>query len=315
MILKLIKLCGCLIGNMIEVFFEIDSQGKRPPCTSRTATLEQTEALGSQFEQIDVLERGFYVALDKNYEKIFVVFGSGLRLVYGDEIGDYVCKGLCWNIEEYASINPPTIPEDSQHEEYEKWLLSNPHLCWPPWARAGVYHWGIWMERGHPHLGSIITKDTNVPVRMKQVAGSLFKAFGVLTRAQRILLAAVDLECMKEYEDICKECPPETRRLFQTDERECFTLRACLVNVFTEPHVDGGDVKNGWASMCPLGEFRNGDFCITEMKRRFVYNVGAISFLKSQQFEYFTLKWSGYRYCMVAAIHEAVKRELYGKNK
>ena len=150
---------------------------------------------------------------------------------------------------------------------------------------------------------------------MKQVAGSLFKAFGVLTRVQRILLAAVDLEWMKEYEDICKECPPETRRLFQTDERECFTFRACLVNVFTEPHVDDGDVKNGWASMCPLGEFRNGHFCITEMKRRFVYNVGAISFLKSQQFEYFTLKWSGYRYCMVAAIHEAVKRELYGKNK
>jgi len=35
--------------------------------------------------------------------------------------------------------------------------------------------------------------------------------------------------------------------------------------VFTELHVDGGDVKNGWASIYPLGEFENGDFCITEL--------------------------------------------------
>ena len=255
------------------------------------------------------------MALDGNYEKIFVMFGAGLKLVYGEQIGNYVEKAMCWNIEEYASINPPEMPRDSRHKEYEEWLLSNPHLCWPPWARAGVYHWGIWMERGHVHLGSIATRDTKVKTRMEIVIWPLFKSMGVLTRAQRILLAAVDMECMQEYEEILKKCPDATRRLFTTDERECFTLRACLVNVFTEPHVDGGDVKNGWASMCPLGEFENGDFCITELKRRFVYKVGAITFLKSEQFEHFTLRWSGHRYCLVATIHEAVKRELLSRNK
>jgi len=54
--------------------------------------------------------------------------------------------------------------------------------------------------------------------------------------------------------------------------------------------VDGEDVKNGWVLTSPLGEFENGDFCITELKWRFVYKVDAISFLKSEQFEHFTLR-------------------------
>jgi hypothetical protein len=298
---------------MIEVFFQIDSHGERAPPTSRKATLEDTQALGSSFEQIDIGDKGFYVALDKNYEKIFVMFGAGLKLIYGDKIGEYVEKAMSWNIEEYASVNPPAIPKNIRHKDYEEWLLSNPHLCWPPWARAGVYHWGIWMEQAHAKLGSVTTKDTNVKGHMKKALLPLFKAMGAITRAQRILLAAVDLECLQEYEKILGKCL-DHRASFETDERECFTLLACLVNVFTEPHVDGGDVKNGWASMCPLGEFEDGDFCITELKRRFVYKVGSISFLKSEQYEHFTLRWKGHRYCLVATVHEAVKKEfLYGK--
>ena len=69
-------------------------------------------------------------------------------------------------------------------------------------------------------------------------------------------------------------------------------------------------MKNGWASMCPLGEFEDGDFCITELRRRFVYKVGSISFLKSEQYEHFTLSWKGHRYCLVATVHEAVKKKL-----
>ena len=35
------------------------------------------------------------MALDKNYENIFVMFGAGLKLVYGSKIGDYVEKTMC----------------------------------------------------------------------------------------------------------------------------------------------------------------------------------------------------------------------------
>ncbi|RPA91296.1 hypothetical protein L873DRAFT_1848347 [Choiromyces venosus 120613-1] len=238
------KACESGESTFKHVFGSYDTQGKWAP-TSAKGTLEDTEVLGSSFEQIDVGERGFYVALDKNYIKIFVVFGTGLKLIYGDQVGEYIEKAMCWNIEEYNSVNPPEIPKDIQHKEYEKWLLSNPHLCWAPWSRAGVYHWGVWMERGHHDRGSIVTKDTNVKARMEQVMWPLFKAMGALTRAQRILLTAVDIECMREYESILRNCLTATQQLFETDERECFTLRACLVNIFTEPHIDGGDVKGG----------------------------------------------------------------------
>ncbi|PUU80002.1 hypothetical protein B9Z19DRAFT_1063801 [Tuber borchii] len=247
--------------NMIEVFFQIDSHGEHAPPTSHKATLEDTQALGSSFEQIDIGDKGFNVALDKNYKKIFVMFGAGLKLIYEDKIGGYVEKAIVWKNEEYAS--------------------------------AGVYHWEIWMEQAHAKLESLTTKDTNVKGHMKKALLPLFKAMGAMTRAQRILLAAIDLECLQEYEKILGKCL-DHRTSFETDEWECFTLRACLVNVFTEPHLDGADMKNGWASMCPLGEFEDGDFCITELKRRFVYKVGSISFLKSKQYEHFTLKWKGH---------------------
>ncbi|KAG0640084.1 hypothetical protein HOY80DRAFT_1043022 [Tuber brumale] len=107
-------------SNTIEVFFKIDCYGNLAPPTLATRTLEDTEVLGSSFDQIDVGQSGFYVALDRNYEKIFVMFGAGLKLIYGKKIGDYVEKAMCWNIEEYASTNPPEIPKDSWHKEYEE---------------------------------------------------------------------------------------------------------------------------------------------------------------------------------------------------
>ncbi|PUU80489.1 hypothetical protein B9Z19DRAFT_1123453 [Tuber borchii] len=181
--------------NTIKVFFQIDSHGERAPPTSGKATLEDTQAVGSSLELIDI------------------------------------------------------APFESLP------LLATLSTGWSPSLRN--------LDRaGH----------------MKKALMHLFKTMGVITRAQRILLAAVDLECVQEYKKILGKCL-DYRISFKTDERECFTLRACLVNVFTEPHVDGGDVKNSWASMCPLSKFEDGDFCITELKRRFVYKVGSISLL------------------------------------
>ncbi|PUU72193.1 hypothetical protein B9Z19DRAFT_1138803 [Tuber borchii] len=109
--------------NTVEVFFQIDYYGERAPLTSRKATLKNTQALGS------------------------IMFGAGLKLNYGDKIREYVEKTMSWNIEEDALVNPPAIPKDTQHKDYEEWLLANLHPCWPPWARTGLYYWGIWMEQ------------------------------------------------------------------------------------------------------------------------------------------------------------------------
>jgi len=132
---------------MIEVFLESDCHAKHPPPTSRKATLKDTQPLGSSFEQIDIGAKGFYMAFDKSCEKILVMFGARLKLIYRNTSGDYVDKAMCWNIEKYSSVNPQEIPRDARPKNYEQWFLSNPHPGWPPWAEAGVYHWRIWIEQ------------------------------------------------------------------------------------------------------------------------------------------------------------------------
>lgn len=97
------------------------------------------------------------------------------------------------------------------------------------------------------------------------------------------------------------------------EDKECFALRACLVNVFTEPHYDGGDLKDGWALMAPLGEYKPGDLCITELQRRFYYQPGSIGAIRGCKLEHYTLKWDGVRYSLVSTIHESLKKEYLTK--
>jgi len=49
-------------------------------------------------------------------------------------MGKWVIESTAWNIDEYAAIRPSDILKDKLHLEYEEWILSNTHLCWPPWA-------------------------------------------------------------------------------------------------------------------------------------------------------------------------------------
>lgn len=85
----------------------MDSQKRRPKLTIPNATIEKAEELGETFQQTWIQEKGFNLALDKNLKKIFVLFGSGLKRVYGDKIGEYIANALCWNLEEYSQIQPP----------------------------------------------------------------------------------------------------------------------------------------------------------------------------------------------------------------
>ena len=65
-LINLLIIWNELIDNIIEVFVEIDCHVKYAPPASSKATLEDTQALGSSFQPIDVGVKGFYVALDKN---------------------------------------------------------------------------------------------------------------------------------------------------------------------------------------------------------------------------------------------------------
>ncbi|PUU81096.1 hypothetical protein B9Z19DRAFT_1062954 [Tuber borchii] len=119
-------------GNTIEVWLQIDCNAERTPLPSHKGTLDDTQSLGSSFEQIAIHDVGFYVALNKNYEKIFFMFGAGVKLIYGDKITEYVEKAIVGNIEEYALVKRLAILKDAQYEDYHEWPLLNPPLCWPP---------------------------------------------------------------------------------------------------------------------------------------------------------------------------------------
>ncbi|RPA99492.1 hypothetical protein L873DRAFT_912236 [Choiromyces venosus 120613-1] len=89
---------------------------------------------------------------------------------------------------------------------------------------------------------------------------------------------------MREYESLLQNCLEVIWYLFEMDERECFTLSTCLVNVFTEllVHINGESVKGSWTLTYLLGESKDSDFCISELKHRFAYKVVSISFLKRE---------------------------------
>ncbi|KAG0127040.1 hypothetical protein HOY82DRAFT_614096 [Tuber indicum] len=226
------------------------------------------------FERIVVGDTGFYVVLDKNLEKIFVLFLQSLKLVYSDTIGQHITQALCWNLEEFDKVAPPSPPKDQWHKDYENWLLNNPHLSWPPWEWAGVYHWGLWMELGHEDLGSVLNYS-----------------IGALTPTQRILLGAINRLWQQQYQLLRDQCDEDKQKFIATDEKEIFTLRDCLLNHFTEPNFDSKDIKRGWAVIGIQGEFKDGDFCITELKRRYVYGVGRTRFLRAERFKTFTMHW------------------------
>lgn len=73
------------------------------------------------------------------------------------------------------------------------------------------------------------------------------------------------------------------------DEEECFVLCACLINVFNEPHLNGGDLKNRWAIMAPLEKYKRGDFCLTELNRRFVFQSESIVDIRGDRLEHYAM--------------------------
>ena len=61
--------------------FKINCHKNSTSYTFHKATCKDSQALESSFEQLDVGEKRFYVTLDKNYKKISVIFGTGLKLI------------------------------------------------------------------------------------------------------------------------------------------------------------------------------------------------------------------------------------------
>jgi len=95
-------------------------------------------------------------------------------------------------------------------------------------------------------------------------------------------------------------------------DTECFALRACLVNVFTQPHVDRGDAE--WAMIAPFGNFGGGEFCIADLGRRFAFQEGQVPGIRGRRLVHFTRKWAGSRICLVSTMHSSLIRQCSESN-
>ena len=244
----------------------------------------------------------FYVALDKNYERIFALFTNPYGLIFGPEIGEHVLQTTTDNIHQYTLIQPPTLPKNKRHWDHKEWLSLRPKQDSFPDDLYGVYHWGVWMERGHNNRPPVLTADTNISDEdSRPQLQALFQSFGNITQVKSVLLNAIDPDQHKLMLSTVGKLPERQTSLWATAEKEPFALRACLVNVFTRPHVDCSDVE--WSMLAPLGKFSEGQFCIADLKRSFSYPAGSIGAIRGKYLVHFTRMWKGSRTCLVSTMH------------
>ncbi|RPA96310.1 hypothetical protein L873DRAFT_1236118 [Choiromyces venosus 120613-1] len=161
------------------------------------------------------------------------------------------------------------------------------------------------MERGHESRGPVITADTNkVGARLRAHQHDLFASFHNISYLKRFLLGAIDKAQRDKMQEAIQGLPASCKELWCKSSAECFALRACLVNVFTEPHVDCGDVE--WAMISPFGNFNDGEFCIADLGRRFAFHEGHIAGIRGRRLAHPTRKWAGSRICLVSTMHRAL---------
>ena len=134
----------------------------------------------------------------------------------------------------------------------------------------------------------------------------LIASINNISRLKRLLLGAIDPTHRDEMKKAIKKLGPTFNQLWCHSKDECFSLRACLINLLTEPHIDDGDLD--WAMLTALGQFEEGEFCIAVIGRRFSYGRGSVAGILGRLFIHFTRKWSGSRICLVSTMHEAVFR-------
>jgi len=299
------------LGSIVEDFFKIDINTYTP--AEKLAELErlsisEVEAASQSYTPISIPEGGFYLALDSNLQRLFVLFSDPYSLLYGRNVGKQVQNQVRENIADYARVHPPPVANNQRHKGYEQWLLENPEHCFRPESRCGVFHWGLWMERGHESLGPVITSDTNkVGSRARINQHDLFSSFRNLSYLKRFLLAAVDKAQRDKMQKTVKELPPSYKELWCKSDTECFALRACLVNVLTEPHVDHNDAD--WAMIAPFGNFKGGEFCIADLGRRFAFQEGQVAAIRGGKLVHFTRKWVGSRISLVSTMHSALMQQ------
>jgi len=163
------------------------------------------------------------------------------------------------------------------------------------------------MATGRQDLGVMLTANQSKPLAQNQAhLSELLASLNNISHLKRLLLGAIDPTQRDLMKKAIAKLQPTLNKLWCHSQDEFFSLRACLINLLTEPHIDNGDLD--WAMLTGLGQFKEGEFCIADIGRRFSYGRGSVAGIRGRLFIHFTRKWSGSRICLVSTMHQAVFR-------
>ncbi|PUU72423.1 hypothetical protein B9Z19DRAFT_1169624 [Tuber borchii] len=265
--------------NIIEVFFGIDINTHDPTILLeplQSCSISELDQIGSTYQNIEIAEGSFYLALDTNYQRIFAHFSNPCSLVFGPEIGQCVLETTMKNINQYTQIQPPSLPKVQVNYDYQQWLPAQLTPSLVPKALYGVYYWGVWKNPEHENSPPVCTPDITRPGARAQLSlQALFASFANITQVKSVLLGALDSEKRNLMRSTATNLPPHLNSLFPLSLNDCFSIHACSVNVTARPHAPRTDID--WEMVATLGNFCGGELCIANLKRSFNCTTGAIN--------------------------------------
>ncbi|RYP57576.1 hypothetical protein DL769_009402 [Monosporascus sp. CRB-8-3] len=225
------------------------------------------------------------VILDRNGEVVLVSFSRLFQRLFGDAMMQKV--GLA--LRKWTTIAALPQPDSARHMVDELIRQKHPELNMELATtlqeleeRAScVVHYGTWGMKGHGSRDVFLTADTKLEMaasaRMRgDYSRKIFPqlkrgAFGISSEVARFVFSSV---APREYD----ECIEAFRGLAREDRISISspnwaTLCVLGINSFTERHVDKNDIKHGFASLIPLGDYKGGDLCFPQLGIKLDYRL------------------------------------------
>lgn len=199
--------------------------------------------------------------VDRNEKTFGFHHGSGIREAYGSE----VLQRIKDDIRVYFSVEPPRLPDAHRHPFHDELLEKRPQSV-KGCGFSGCAHIGHWHMTGYEEAevsrDAITTKDSRPSTAHaeKLLRQLLRNSCGHVTRAIDLWFGVVDPEMRDRYKRVFRESSEYCGLL--TTEEELACLRAFLLDVKAESHVDSKDWKQGYAWMTPFGNY-TGEFSVT----------------------------------------------------
>jgi hypothetical protein len=135
------------------------------------------------------------------------------------------------------------------------------------------------------------------------------QSLGFMTRAVDLLFRVIDNLMREQYRMVWEKSQLAAK--VSTTEDELFTLRAVLINVLTEAHIDCNDCENGWAWIGVLGDFHDGDLCMPQLGIQVPMPAGSITGMRGRDLEHFIARWSSaWRYSVVHSFGDSIQQHV-----